>query len=77
MKLGYAVNEFGIVMGVVYRCAQCEVTYTVCPVPEDDTQWHSCRGPLCTSYVKERDADRLVEDEDGDEMLVKERRVLQ
>lgn len=75
MKLGVQLNEYGTPVAL-YRCEYCGEIFTVCPIPEDDSEWVGCQAPICASYDKCRDADRLFEEESGsDSRIFKIKRV--
>lgn len=61
MFLEQRANEYGTPVGA-YRCDTCNGEYTVCPAPEDHSEWQNCLAKECASYTPGRDADRLFDE---------------
>ena len=55
-----AVNEYGVRVAA-QRCKTCGAEFTVCPVPDDLTDWEHCMSENCASYDERRDADKLFD----------------
>lgn len=45
-----------------FQCETCGQEFTVCPKPDQHSQWASCLARECASYDPARDADLLFDD---------------